>query len=120
LVTLVLGTDVNVGVAGLKAETAGLGAGSPGVPPVFTVDGARVGVAVLRGRLGVASFAAVTDVGDDGADTRVDAAAAKFGASGEAGPAGEDAIDGAGLGAAGLVVDVVRALDTSVKNVDND
>jgi hypothetical protein len=116
-VTSVLSSDGNVVGASLHAEATGLGAGGPGVPGVFAVDGARVSVAVLRGRESGAHLAAVSDVGDNGASTLFYAASAKFGASGESSPAGEDAVDRAGLGVAGLVVDVVRALDSSVSNV---
>jgi hypothetical protein len=57
-VAIVCGGNDNIVVARLDAFTAGLGAGSPGVPGVFAVDGARVGVAVLRGHLCAACNAA--------------------------------------------------------------
>jgi hypothetical protein len=119
-VTTMLGSDVNVVPTRLDATATGLGAGLPGVPGVFTVDGARVSVAVLRGRDGGAHLAAVSDVGDNGASTLFYAAAAKFGASGESSPAGEHAVDGAGLGVAHTVLSVHGTLDTSERNVGDD
>ena len=45
-ITAVLGSDVHIVVATLRTGATALGAGSPGVPGVFAVDGARMGVAV--------------------------------------------------------------------------
>jgi hypothetical protein len=49
-VATVLGSEINLVVARLLTSATGLGAGSPGVPGVLAIDGARVGVAVLLGR----------------------------------------------------------------------
>jgi hypothetical protein len=46
-VAAVSSSGVNVEGASLDASAAGLGAGAPGVPGVYAVDGARVGVAVI-------------------------------------------------------------------------
>jgi len=113
-VTTVLGSDVNLVVTGLLASAASLGAGGPGVPGVGAVDAARVSVAVLLGRYGIANLAAVLDVGDDGLDTSLHTATAEFGAGSEGSPAGDDAIDGAGLGVARLNLAVCSARNTTV------
>jgi hypothetical protein len=84
---------------------------------MLAVDGARVSVAALLGRDRVARLTAVRNVGDDGLRTGLDATATEFRACGESSPAGEDAIDRASLSAAGLIVFVVGAPNTTVSNV---
>ena len=78
------------------------------------VDTARVSVAVLFGRCGITSLATVLDVGDDGLDTSLHTATAEFGAGSKGSPAGEDAVDGAGLGVARLDLAVCSARNTTV------
>jgi len=62
----VLGGDVNSVSARLGTNTTGLGASRPGVPGVLTIDGARVGVAVLCSRHRATGKTTVLASSDDG------------------------------------------------------
>jgi hypothetical protein len=94
--------------ARLNASATGLGASSPGLPSLFTVDGARVGVAILLNRQRIAGFSAVSYIGDDGTSARLNTASAKFIASGPASESRENTIDGTRLRATGLELESVR------------
>ena len=78
-ITAVLGSDVHVVVATLRTGATALGAGSPGVPGVLAVDGARMSVARLGGRYQTwACYTTVLSEGDDGSRAGVDTTATEL------------------------------------------
>jgi hypothetical protein len=112
-VTTVTSSNIDVVVARLLARLAGLGASSPSVPGMLTINRARVGVAVLFCRKNRGSGTTVGSSGDNRSGALVNTTAAELGASAPSRPARHLGINGAGKGVAGLVLIGVRAADTA-------
>jgi hypothetical protein len=85
-VTTMLGRNVNSVSARLDTLATGLGASGPGVPGVFAIDGARVGVAILLTCTTAAGNTTKLGVSDDRFLARLYTAAAKLRASRPGGP----------------------------------
>ena len=109
-----LGSDINLVVARLLTSTTSLGAGSPGVPGVLAVDGARVSVAVLLGDKCPGRCTTEGSCVDNRSGAALDTATAKLGARTPGTPAGYLAVDGARKGVASLVFLGVGAAHTTV------
>jgi len=110
----VLSSDINLVVARLLTSATGLGAGSPGVPGVLAVDGARVSVAVLLGGKCRGGCTTEGSCVDNRSGAALNTATAKLGASTPGTPAGDLGIDGARKGIASLVFLGVGAAHTTV------
>jgi len=95
VVTAVLGRDVHIIRTGLGATTARLRACGPGVPGVFAIKRARVGVAVLLREGGRANNTAMGSSGDDGLGASLHTTVAVFRTRGPSSPARNLAINGA-------------------------
>jgi len=78
VVTTVLGSDIDLVRTRLFATATTRGAGGPGVPGVLTVNGSRVGVAILFNTGGVTRLATMRSICDDRARTAFDATTAKL------------------------------------------
>jgi hypothetical protein len=92
-VTAVLGRDVNSVSARLSTNTTTPGASGPGIPGVFAIDGAWVGVAVLLGRHRAAGSATELASSDHGLGAGLDAATTELGTGGPSSPARDSAVD---------------------------
>ena len=95
VVTAVFSRDVHIIRTGLGATTTRLGACGPGVPGVFAIKRARVGVAVLLGEGGRANNTAMGSGGDDGLGASLHTTVAVFRTRGPSSPARNLAINGA-------------------------
>jgi hypothetical protein len=114
------GIDIDYVVARLLAGTTSLGASAPGVPGVYAINGARVGVAVLLSRNGITRLATVGNIGDDRLRASLNSAATDFGAGSPGSPAGKNTVDGTGLCVADAILRVKRALNTTMGDIGDD
>jgi hypothetical protein len=92
-VASVLGRNVNSVLARLDTLATGLGASSPGIPGVFAIYGARVGVAILLTCKTATGNTAKLGSSDDGLRARLHTATAKLRASGKGRPGRNFAIN---------------------------
>jgi hypothetical protein len=99
----------------LNASATGLRASRPGLPSLLTVNGARVGVAILLSRQRVTGFPTMSYISDDGTSASLYTTSAKFIASSPASESRDNTIDWTRLRATGLELESVRvALKTAI------
>jgi hypothetical protein len=104
-----LGSNVNLIVAGLVASTTSLGASGPCVPRMLAINRARVGVAVLLSRDLVTWLATELSSSNYRLRSSLDTTTAELRASRPTVPSRNNAIDGAFLGAASTVFKVLSS-----------
>lgn len=117
-VVFVGGNDGDLAV--LEAFSTSLSAGRPGIPFVFTVDGARGSVAVPFVNLGWALLAAMLGVNESLAGAFLDTSVATDGAFLPGAPGANDTVDWAAVELAMFGVDFSAATFAAVSNIGDD